>query len=233
MKPAHYVKRVKESEEFKKLMKEDAKAYFCSMFFVRDFVEDKDETQVDFYSPKKKTIVSFKADGKIEQAPNKKAETVAHKRFIPKPLKETIKMDIDEMKSVLEDEMHNRDMTYEVEKVLGFLTTVYDKPVWNCTGFLKGLGLLQAHIDDETASILFMEKKSFMDMIRFTGQSPMMGPGLQEAVTPQIPNIKIISPEELKALKKEQAEAEAKEKGEEKAGEKQEQKPKKSDKKTK
>ncbi len=170
MKVSHYIKRVKESEEFKKFKKEDPKAYLCSLFFIRDFTEKKNETQVDFYSPKKKAIVSFKVDGKVEKTSNKKAETMTHKKFIPKPLDEKIKMDIDEMKDTLMDEMHNREMTYEVEKILAFLNMVENKPVWNCTGFLKGLGILQTHVDDETNTVLFMEKKSFFDMIRFTGK---------------------------------------------------------------
>lgn len=172
MRPEHYIKKVKTSEAFKRLAQEDPKAYLCSMFLVRDFTEKKDETQVDFYSPKRKKIVSFKVERKVEEAPDKKAETINHKKFVPKPLSEDIKMDIDELKPVLEDEMHNREMVYEIEKILAFLNTVEGKPVWSCTGFLRGLGLLQAHLDDETASVLFMDKKSFFDLLRFTGKRP-------------------------------------------------------------
>jgi hypothetical protein len=172
MKASHYIKKVKESKEFKGFIKENPGAYLCSLFFIRDFTEKKNETQVDFYSPKKKIIFSFKVNGKVEKAPNKKAETMAHKKFIPKPLIENTKMDIDEMKDTLTDEMHNREMAYEIEKVLAFLNMVDDKPVWNCTGFLRGLGLLQTHVDDETNSVLFMEKKSLFDMIKFTGNQP-------------------------------------------------------------
>ncbi|MEK6847911.1 MAG: hypothetical protein AABX50_02190 [Nanoarchaeota archaeon] len=169
MKASHYIKRVKESKEFKEFIKQDPKAYLCSLFFIRDFTEKKNETQVDFYSPKKKTIFSFKVNGKVEKAPNKKAKTIENKKFIPKPLMENTKLDIDEMKDTLADEMHNREMAYEIEKVLVFLNIVDGKPVWNCTGFLRGLGLLQTHVDDETNTVLFMEKKSLFDMIKFTG----------------------------------------------------------------
>ena len=199
MKATHYIKRVKESKPFKDFMKEDSKAYLCSLFFIRDFTEKRDETQVDFYSPKKKAIVSFKVDGKIERTLNKKAETMTHKKFIPKLLNENIKMDIDEMKDTLADEMHNREMTYEIEKVLSFLNMVEGKPVWNCTGFLKGLGILQAHVDDETNTILFMEKKSFFDLIKFTGKPGAVAG--QEATSPNVkksPKITIINEDELK-----------------------------------
>ncbi len=177
MKPSHYIEKVKKSELFKQLMKEDPKAYLCSVFFLRDFDEGNNETQVDFYSPAKKTIVSFKVDKKIEKNTSKKMQMITNKKFIPKPLNENIKMDIDEMKSTLMDEMHNRDMTYEIEKILAFLNVTDGRAVWNCTGFLKGLGLVQAHVEDASASVLFMEKKSLFDLIKFTGNAPNMPVG--------------------------------------------------------
>lgn len=173
MKSEHYIKKVKESKAYRDFIKEDPKAYLCSLFFIRDFVEKKDETQVDFYSPKKKIIFSFKVEKEIKQATNKQAETMTHKKFIPGKLPEKIKLDIDEMRDTLTDEMHNREMAYQIEKVLAFLNIVENRPVWNCTGFLKGLGLLQAHIEDETNTVLFMEKKSLFDMIKFTGKEPV------------------------------------------------------------
>ncbi|MGA2130492.1 MAG: hypothetical protein ABSG05_02680 [Candidatus Pacearchaeota archaeon] len=220
MKAQHYIKKVKESKEFKDFIKSDPKSYLCSVFFVRDFTEGKNETQVDFYSPKKKKIISFKAEGKIEKMLDKKAQTLGNKKFIPKELKEITKIDIDEIKSTLQDEMHNREMTYTIEKVLAFLTTMDDKPVWNCTGFLQGLGLLQAHVDDETNTVLFMDKKSLFDMIKFTGQGlgAGAGQGLPGATgaggvqvqpeQPQVaqqpagkkPSIKIVSEEEFKKM---------------------------------
>ena len=168
MKPETYIKKVKESKDYKDFMKEDPKAYLCSLFFVRDFSGPQKETQVDFYSPKIKKIVSFKVEGnKVERAPiHKKAETLTHKKFVPKPMKDTIKMDVDEMQPTLMDEMHNRGMTYEIEKILAFLNITDDRVLWNCTGFLKGLGLLQAHVEDSTGTVLFMDKKSFFDIIK-------------------------------------------------------------------
>ncbi len=174
MKPSHYIEKVKKSPAYKLLMEEDPKAYLCSVFFLRDFDEGNNETQVDFYSPIKKHIVSFKVDKRVEKTENKHAKTITNKKFIPQPLPENIKMDVDEMKPTLLDEMHNRDMTYEIEKVLAFLNMTDGSAVWNCTGFLKGLGLVQAHVEDKSASVLFMEKKSLFDLIKFPGGAPGM-----------------------------------------------------------
>ena len=230
MKASHYLKEVKKSKAFKSFIEECPDAYLCSMFFIRDFSGNQNETQVDFYSPTKKDITSFKIGKIIERVPfQKKALTLTHKKIIPKQLAEDIKMDLDSIKPTLTDEMHNRDMTYEIEKILAVLNVTDDRPVWNCTGFLKGLGLLQAHVEDQSQSILFMEKKSLLDMVRFSGNQGMGIPGMQQpglgqpgagtevesGIGGQGGSIKVISPQELVAeLKKEKAAAKQAEKEE-------------------
>ena len=178
MKSTAYIKKVKESLSFKEFMKEDPKAFLCSLFFTRDFSEKRSETQVDFYSPKQKMIISFKVDKKVERAPlAKKAETLTHKKFIPKPLNENIKMDVDEIVPTLIDEMHNRGMTYQIEKILAFVNITDGEVIWNCTAFLKGLGLILAHVEDKSNTVLFMEKKSFFDLLSFTKGTGGQGAG--------------------------------------------------------
>ena len=201
MKPAHYIEKVKKSPAYKLLMEEDPDAYLCSLFFLRDFDEGNNETQVDFYSPLKKHIISFKVNKGVEREDSKKMQTITHKKFTPQPLPEKIRMDVDEMKPALTDEMHNRDMTYEIEKVLAFLNVMDGRAVWNCTAFLKGLGLLQAHVEDKSASVLFMEKKSLFDLIKFSGGQMQ---GMPSMAAPENPlaaagagNVTIVNPEDL------------------------------------
>ena len=225
MKASHYIKEVKKSQAFKDFLAESPDAYLCSLFFIRDFGGPQNETQVDFYSPAKKEIISFKIGKGIERIPApKKAFTLTHKKFIPKLLNDDVKMDLDALKPTLTDEMHNRDMTYEIEKILAVLNIVDDRAVWNCTGFLKGLGLLQAHVEDQSQSVLFMEKHSLMDMIRLPGGG-MPGMGAPQGMGPQGPmggmgggdsgSIKVISPAELAAeLQKAKAAAKQAEKPE-------------------
>jgi len=237
MKASHYIKEVKKSKAFKEFLAERSDAYLCSLFFIRDFNGPQNETQVDFYSPAKKEITSFKIGGSrgVERVPlPKKALTITHKKFVPGILNDNVKMDMDALKPALTDEMHNRDMTYEIEKILAVLNVTDSRAVWNCTGFLKGLGLLQAHVEDESQSVLFMEKHSLMDMIRFPGGGmPGMGaapPGIGVGglgqgpatdVGPELGGgqgggaIKVISPAELAAaIKKEKEAAKAAEKEE-------------------
>ncbi|MEM3091434.1 MAG: hypothetical protein QXD05_01935 [Candidatus Pacearchaeota archaeon] len=206
MKASHYIKEVKKSEPYKNFISEDPKAYLCSVFFVRDFLGNHNDTQVDFYSPNKKAIVSFKIEPgkKIERVPiEKKTITLTHKRFIPKPLDEnTLKMDIDEIKPTIMDEMHNREMVYEIEKILASLNFVDDRAVWNCTAFLRGLGLLQAHIEDQSKSILFMEKKSLLDLMKFSPINPMPDFEKTKSESSGESDITMISLDDLKELEK-------------------------------
>jgi len=186
MKSIAYIKKVRDAAAFKEFMQEDPKAYLCSLFFTRDFNEKSSETQVDFYSPKQKMIVSFKVDKKVERAPlGKKAETLTHKSFVPKVLAEDIKMDIDEIEPTLMDEMHNRGMTYQIDKVLAFVNVTDNEVVWNCTSFLRGLGLLIAHVEDKSKTVLFMEKKSFFDILRFTKGGAGVGGQKNQVIQPQ------------------------------------------------
>ena len=184
MKIDHYLKKLEKTESFKKFKQEDPKAYLCSFFIIRDFEENHNETQADFYSPKSKKIISFKFDKKVERIPlDKKAETLTHKKFIPKPLGEKIKLEIEELKPTIIDEMHNRGLTDNIKKILVILQNMDDRDVWNCHCFLNGMALLQAHIEDTSESVLFMERKSFLDMMKFvSGFGPSLDIGTSENV---------------------------------------------------
>ena len=191
MKTLQFINKVKESQGYNDLMKEDSKSYLCSLFFTRDYQEKKNETQVDFYSPKKDVIISFKVDKKVERIRlDKKAETIAHKKFIPKPLGNKIKMGIEEIRPTLMDEMHNRSMADEINKLMVVLHIMDERIVWNCTGFLKGLGLIQAHVEDESESVLFMEKKNFFDLLKFVKKVEPGGLAIKEEVKGEETSIK-------------------------------------------
>lgn len=173
MKIEHYIKKLEKSPDYKAFVEKEPKAYMCSIFLVRDFEGNHSETQVDFYSPQTKKITSFKINGKVEKvAVDKKAENLLHKKFIPKKLVDGIKLDVDELSPTILDEMHNRGLTDNIKKILVVLQNVDDRNVWNCTCFLSGLGLLQSHVEDKSGTVLFMEKRSFFDMIKLMGGGP-------------------------------------------------------------
>ena len=166
MNPQDYIKKIEKTQEYRDFAKQNPDAYLCSMFLVRDFEGEHNETQIDFYSPKTKKITVFKVNGKVEKVPEeKKPIDIKQKKFVPKELIGKIGIDIDAVSDIILDEMHNRGMTDQIKKLLIVLQTLEGKTVWNCTCFLSGLNLLQTHVEDESKSVLFMEKKSFMDMI--------------------------------------------------------------------
>lgn len=159
--------KVKKSEDFKKFAIEDPRAYLCSMFFMRDFDGKQNDSQIDFYSPKIKKIISFKVLGdKVERSPvDKKAATLTQKKFIPKQIEEKVKIDLDVIKELILDEMHNRGITDSIKKIIAVIQNIEGKTVWNCTCFLSGLNILFSHVEDSSKTILYMDRKSFFDMI--------------------------------------------------------------------
>lgn len=166
MKLKKFLTKLEKSEEFKKFKLEDPKSFLCSAFLVRDFEGTHNETQIDYYSPKTNKIVSFKIGNKIERMPVEKSPMMLdQKKFTPKKIEKDMNMDIENIKGIIEDEMKNRGITEKIKKLIVIGQNLNGKNNWNCTGFLDGLGLLQAHLEDERECVLFMEKKSFMDML--------------------------------------------------------------------
>ena len=167
MKIQQYVSKVEKTKEFKEFMKKDSKAYLCSLFFVRDFSENHNETHIDFYSPKTKKITSFNLDKKVTKVPlDKKAENIKHEKFVPKKIGSKIKLDLEKVKPIIVDEMHNRGLTDNIQKMIVILQNTEGRDIWNCTCFLNGLGLLQCKVEDSSETVLFMEKQSFFDLIK-------------------------------------------------------------------
>jgi hypothetical protein len=166
MKPEEYLKQVEGSEDFKSFKQEDPKSYFCSAFFVRDFEGTHNENQIDYYSPKSKKIFVFKID-EVTKIMHSSSESVDinKKKLVPKEIKEKVKMDIDQIPGIILDEMHNKGLTDKIKKIIVVLQHHEGRAVWNCTCFLDGMGLLQTHIEDKSETVLFMDKRSFFDMI--------------------------------------------------------------------
>lgn len=161
MKFAHYLDRVQDSREFKKFAREHKNAYLCAGFFVFDFQEGKDIHQVDYFLPEKKQIAAFLLDKgmsyKIADAMNTTK---------PEKISGDIKMDLDKLKGIVEDEMKNHTITEGIMKMIAILQSIDGKKVWNLNCILSGMALLKVHVDDTTGDILKFEKASFLDFVR-------------------------------------------------------------------
>lgn len=166
MKFEHYLKRVEESPEFKKFREEHKKAFLCAGFFVIDFEQGKHMHQIDFCIPKSKKIATFTLDEgiKFNLSPLMKGKKLDK-------LEGEIKIDIDALKGIVEDEMKNRTVTQEIKKIIAVIQSREGKKTWVLNCITDSLGILKVHIDDDNASILEFEKASLMDFMKMVPKS--------------------------------------------------------------
>ena len=161
MKLQPYVTRLNESKEFKTFSKEHKDAFVAAGFFVIDFESGKNVHQIDYYVPSKKKVAAFTLDKGIRlqmmDMLNEKA---------PEKLDLQTKIDLATIKGILQDEMHNRNITEDIKKIIAIIQNLDGKKIWNVTCMLSGMELLRAHVEDSTESILKMERVSMLDIIK-------------------------------------------------------------------
>jgi hypothetical protein len=161
MKIQPYIDKLEKSKEYKDFHKSNKDAFLTAGFFVLDFENKKNVHQLDFYLPKEHQVAAFTLDhGVVLQ----KMKLMNEK--VPGKLDFKIKTDLDELHGILEDEMKNRSITEEVKKIIAVLQSIDGKTLWNLNCVLSGMEILRAHVDDETQSVLKMEKFSMMDIMK-------------------------------------------------------------------
>lgn len=161
MKVAPYVEKLNNSGEFKDFSKKYKGAFMVAGFFVIDFENGKNIHQLDYYLPSEKKIAAFTLDHKVVlQIMNMMNSKV------PQKLDMKNKTDLDALKGILEDEMKNRNITQEIRKMIAIIQNLDGKKIWNINCVLSGMDILRAHVEDESQSVLKMEKNSIMDYIQ-------------------------------------------------------------------
>jgi len=161
MKIQPYVNRLEKSKEYKSFQKEHKNAFLSAGFFVLDFEEKKNIHQLDFYVPKEKKMAAFTLDKGVKL---QLLDLVNEK--VPDKLDIKVKTDLDALYGILEDEMKNRSITENIKKIVAVLQNIDGKRLWNLTCILSGMEILRSHVDDETRSVLKMEKFSMMDLVK-------------------------------------------------------------------
>jgi len=160
MKLGPYIEKLNNSKEFKQFKKNNSDSFMIAGFFILDFETGNNIHQIDFFIPSKKQIAAFTLDRKIDlqilKALNKKT---------PEKLDLNTKIDLDALEGILEDEMKNRNITDKIRKIIAVVQSVDGKVLWNLNCVLSGMGILKAHVEDETKSILKMEKLSLTDIM--------------------------------------------------------------------
>lgn len=162
MKIKPYLDKLNESQEFKKFASENPDAYFSAGFFVLDFQEKSNIHQIDYYMPKIKKIMTFTLDGEIEM----KKQDALKEGVIPGKIEGDIKLDLDVLKGVVEDEMKNRNITHQLHKIIAVLHNLEGEKVWNLNCITSDMGIIKVHVDDKDKSVLKFEPINLFDAIK-------------------------------------------------------------------
>lgn len=169
---APYIERLHLSPEFNAFQKEHTTSYLVAGFFVLDYENNKHVHQLDYYIPKEHKVAAFTLDNGIHMQllPLMKAD-------VPEQLEHRTHLDLFALKGIAEEEMKNRMISESIKKNILILQTIKGKKVWTLNSVLSGMGILKATIDDETGTVLKMEKTSIMDYVK-----KMSGTALNQAI---------------------------------------------------
>lgn len=197
MKIAPYIEKLSATNEFKEFQKKNKDAFMVAGFFVLDLELGQNLSQLDFYVPSKKKIAAFTLDKQVTL----QLLDLVNAAKEPEKLDSKTKIDLDAIHGLLEDEMKNRNITEEIKKIIAIIQTIDGKKIWNLNCILSGMGLLNAHIDDESQTILKIEKKSMMDYMQriSAGQLKQLAPQSQSS-PPQNANSKENLENQIKKL---------------------------------
>lgn len=171
MKIKPYINKLNGSKEFKSFMKQNSKAFMIAGFFILDLENKKNVHQIDYYAPSSKKVAAFTLDGGV----NMQMLSLMNSSKIPEKLDITTKIDLDSLYGILEDEMKNRSITDDIKKIIAVLQSIDGKKVWNLNCLLSGMGILRAHIDDDSQTVLKMEKASLLDYIKRVNPAELQG----------------------------------------------------------
>ena len=171
MKIQPYIQKLESSIAYKKFHKDYSDAFLVAGFFVLDYESGMNVHQIDYYVPSKKKVAAFNLDGDVEV----RLLDMMQKEKIPEQLDIKTKIDLDTLKGILEDEMKNRSITESVKKCVAVIQMVNGKKLWVLNCVLSGMEILKAHVDDESKTVLKMEKSSMLDYVKKI-------PGQQSAV---------------------------------------------------
>jgi len=157
-----YIEKLNSSQEFQQFRGEHGDSYLIAGFFVLDFEAGQNIHQIDYYIPGKKKVAAFGLDG--EGVDVRILDMLTDKT--PEKLEIKTNIDLDALKGILEDEMKNRGITEGIQKIIAVIQTVEGNKIWNINCVLSGMEILKAHIEDESKSVLRMERSSVMDYIK-------------------------------------------------------------------
>lgn len=168
MKIQPYVQKLQNSEKYKKFIREYSESFVVAGFFILDYETGVNIHQIDYYVPSKRQVAAFNLDGEVDV----RLLDMMHKDKKPERLDLKTKIDLDAIKGILEDEMKNRNITETIKKCVAVIQMVDGKKLWVLNCVLSGMEILKAHVDDDSQTVLKMEKSSMLDYIKKMPQIP-------------------------------------------------------------
>jgi len=204
MKIQPYIEKLNSSKVFEEFQKKHKDSFLIAGFFVLDFENGQNLHQIDYYIPEEKKVAAFTLDHEVVV---QILDTMNEK--IPEKLDIKTKIDLDALKGILEDEMKNRNMTEDIKKIIAVIQNIEGEKVWILNCVLSGMEILKAHIEDESQTVLKMEKASVMDYIKKipgAGQAKMPRqptPGNIDDQLKQLDKLKEVLQKEKEEIEKE------------------------------
>ena len=202
MKIQPYVQKLETSEIYKKFRKDNNESFLVAGFFVLDYESGVNIHQIDYYVPSKKQVAAFNLDGEVEV----RLLDMMSKEKVPEKLDLKTKVDLDALKGILEDEMKNRNITETIKKCVAVIQVVDGKKLWILNCVLSGMEILKAHVDDDSRTVLKMERASMLDYIKKMPGVQAQNPQAQQKVSKEQLQKQIEQLDKLKEqLQKEQS----------------------------
>ena len=154
-----YFEKLKESEEYKKFIKENPKASPCFIFFSLDKKGVDNKQQFDFLAGKKILRFHFENNSHIEEINIKDSQP-------SKKLLLNYNLDFDELEDKILDRMEKEGVKKDIQKMMLLIQNIEGKDTITAIIFVSGMGLLKSKIDAKSLNILEFENKSFFDMFK-------------------------------------------------------------------
>ena len=156
MKLLFLIEKLKASEVFSQYKEKNPTAYFFAGFFSIDLKTKNNEYHLD-YSDKEGKIMAFSLKENIEAKPTEPLQK------IPTPIKDALKIDIDDAENIAIKEAEKNGM--KLDKIMAILQNQEGKVIWNLT-CIHGIKILKMKIDSETGEILKSESINMMDFMK-------------------------------------------------------------------
>ena len=156
------IEKLESSDDYKKFIEENPKAYLCSGFFDID-VNNTSENKYhfDFFIPSKKKTFSFELEtGKIAELERNYEEKILDRVLLKK------NFDFYKIEEKIAIEMELQRVKNKIQKMIFSLQNFEGKDTLFGTILISGLALIKMTFDISENKIEEFEKKSFFDMMK-------------------------------------------------------------------